>query len=53
MKEYKKLQETSGIKKKLKVKYKINMLGKEIIFWANFPVGLERWQGLEASVKSV
>lgn len=53
MKEYKKLQETSGMKKKLKVKYKINMLGKKIIHRANFPVGLERWQGLEASVKSV
>lgn len=51
MKEYKKLQETSGMKKKLKVKYQTNTPGNKIFHQANFVLGLEIWQALETSVK--
>lgn len=51
MKEYKKSQETSGMKKKLKVKYTMNMPGSKIIHQANFTIGTEMCQGPEAIAK--
>lgn len=51
MKDYKKSQETSGMKKKLKVKYTTNIPGSKIIHQADFTTGIEMCQSPEAFVK--
>jgi hypothetical protein len=42
IKEYKKMQETSEMKKKLKVKHKTNILVNKIFYQARFVVDIER-----------